>query len=267
MPFKAIDRYGNEITADKCSINDKGKDFYCLTKGCKAILRLVHADDPENAFFRRIPSSAPHMNVDCVRCSMIFNEHKHDESMFFPDEMFSYVLATPRESKHSGSSGTKNIRTAPRSAAKTIRTMYEILCKYGINGYYNGFKLGDIFATYENYEFYKENLSGKHIVEVSFYYKPYKENYLIFNYPYDYKSEHMYVRVNFPDKYKAIEYYKRFKEKSHTDILLICGEWRKCDEIFVSKQKDRAANTWKEIEKIISFECDYISGRQIYDPS
>lgn len=206
MPFKALNSYNQIVQADECGVSDKGKAFRCITQDCRAIMSLVHADDPKNAFFRRRPSSAPHISVDCVRCGMVFNQHKYVENLFSKETMFSYILSTPGKSKHSGTTGTKRISTAPRSPAKTLRTMYEILCEKGITSDYNGIPLGSIFATYENYNDYRDKLIGKYIVEASFYYKPYNESFLIFNYPYDYKEEHIYLKVNMPDNNKAIDY-------------------------------------------------------------
>lgn len=56
MPFKALNSYNQIVQADECGVSDKGKAFRCITQDFRAIMSLVHAGDPENAFFRRRPS-------------------------------------------------------------------------------------------------------------------------------------------------------------------------------------------------------------------
>ncbi|MCR5104680.1 MAG: hypothetical protein K6B68_09540 [Eubacterium sp.] len=266
MPFKAMRDYNKTIPvyADKCGFSDKGKNFYCPTENCKALMHIVHAGDPENAFFRRNSSSKPHISVNCVRYNMSYPAHKYEEHMYNKENMFSYILGTPGKSKYTGTTGTKQISTAPRSAAKTLRTMYEILCDRGIDGIYNKVPLKDIFAVCENYDYYKNNLIGPHIVEVSYYFKPYNENYIVFNYPYNYKQEHILVKMNMPNLTKAIDVYKKLKTKQHTDLILICGNWTPCNISFETKSINKETNETMINEHIISYECNYISGRQIY---
>lgn len=266
MPFKAMRDHHKTITvyADKCGLSDKGKDFYCPTDGCKAIMHIVHAGDPENAFFRRNSGSSPHISVDCVRCNMSYPAHKYEEHMYTKMNMFSYILGVPGESKHAGYTGSKRLSTNPRSAAKTLRTMYEILCDRGINGMYNNVPLNDIFAVYDNYDYYKNNLTGKHIVEVSYFFKPYNENYIVFNYHYNFKKNHILVRMNMPDITTVIDIYKKLKTKRHTDLILICGNWKPCNVVLQTQSTNKDTNIISINEYVISYECDYISGRQIY---
>ena len=67
-----------------------------------------------------------------------------------------------------------------------------------------------------------------------------------------------------PDNNKAMDYYNRFRNKAHTDVIVLCGDWRESNHVFYTKECNKDKN---EIERHISFECDYISGRQIYEPS
>lgn len=260
MPFKAARNKSKSVivTADKCFPSDKGKTFFCPTKGCCAEMSIVHAGDAENAFFRRKPLSGRHISANCVRCNLEFNEQKYDETQFNSDRLFSYILSKPGASVHRADTGVKTEKIGGRTPVKTLKIFYELVCKKGIESTYNGIIIGDLMAGHLNYPNYKEHLLGVHVVEVSYYKKVYGENKILFNYPCDWKDEHILLQINFENEDICFDYAKIFKAYSHTDPLVLCGDWRNSYEETTIKDGTKAK---------IFYECNYISSRQIYDPN
>lgn len=260
MPFKAmkdIDKT-EPIDADETQIDDIGKKFYCPTPGCYAEMSIVHAGDRENAFFRRNPSSPDHINANCVRCNMHFDEQHYSERRFCSEKLFEYVLRKPGEPKHKGTSGTRNGNVGGHTAVKTLAIFYDLVCTKGIDYIYNGIRIGTLFANENNYDFYKEsNLVGDHIVETSFCGKIYNENKLVFNYPCDWTKDHILIQIIFPSSDEAFSAYNLYHKYSHTAPIVLAGNWRLSHDIFHAK----------ESLKSISYECNFISTRQLYIPN
>jgi hypothetical protein len=220
-------------------------------------MSIVNAGDPEHAFFRR-KSSFHHISADCVRSNMQFNDQKYDENKFNTKDMFEYILSVPGTPKHKGVTGSKHDIIGGKTNVRTLRSFYELVCSKGINSTYNGFQIGDIFANDENFSIHKDNLSGNHIVECSYFRKIPNKNCIIFNYPCDWTKQHLLLQVNFENDKICFSYYNKYKAYSHTDPIIICGNWYKSDKVYSSDKYD---------DNIIAYECDYISSKQIYDPN
>lgn len=112
---------------------------------------------------------------------------------------------------------------------------------------YNGNVINDMFADAENYSRYKTDLIGNVIVECSFFKKVYGEPALLFNYPADYKSDHIVIRLNFSKEQDCWHYYNRLKGSHHTEPIAIAGNW---EEVIGNPD--------------FKFQCDFLSSRQIY---
>ena len=171
MPFSAYRDKAKTILvdADHTTLSDKGKIFYCKTKGCNAEYCVVNAGIEEDAFFRRRSSSPLHISVNCARNSMVFDEHKYSEAMFSEENLYGYILKHPSTPSHVGTTGTKHAHIGGSSGVRTLRTFYELVCDRGVSSFYNGINLSNIFANDENFARYETGLIGCHIVEASYY--------------------------------------------------------------------------------------------------
>lgn len=78
-----------------CTIADLHRNFYCIVEGCPAVMSLVSATSKKDAYFRTLPTSPKHISVNCVRCSLIFDSSKYDESKFDRNSAFDWMFTTP----------------------------------------------------------------------------------------------------------------------------------------------------------------------------
>lgn len=259
MPFSAYQdrRKTIKIDAKDCVPTDKGKTFYCCTPSCRVEYGIVNAGNTEDAFFRRKPSSPHHISPLCARSSMVFNEQKYEEELYTSDNMFNYILATPGTPTHKGTTGTKHLTCGGRTAVKALRTFYELISERGIETVYNGVYLSDIFATDTNFEHHKDTLIGKKIVEASLYCLADPET-ILFNYPCDWREEHVLIALRFHnDHMTCLNWYNELKGNSHTEPVILCGNWERWDIT------DRVGKR----EVTVPYSCNFISGRQIFDPN
>lgn len=237
---------GPIVNIHDCTIADKDNHFYCRTPGCPAVMSIVSLGS-HNAHFRRLPSSPEHISVDCVKCSMIFNSSKYDESKFNKNSAFDWMF-TPTISTR-GTTGTKkgHLGGSPHNSLRTLGNMYRMCVSKSKSDTYNGYKINDMFADAENYSYYKTNLNGNIIVECSFFKKVYNEPALLFNYPTDYKKDHSVLRLNFESEQCCWDYYNNLKTSSHTEPIAIAGNWEP-----VKGNPD------------YQYQADFFSTRQIY---
>lgn len=250
MPYEAR-RYSSSgpiIKARDCKITEIHNQFYCKTPGCRAIMSLVNTGNIEEAYFRRKPSSPYHTSADCVRCGIVFDKTKYDETKFVKNEAFDWLFSPPAET-HKGTTGTKKgTKGGGKSPVRTLGKLYEMCVSLGKEEEYNGYKIGEFFADAENYIYYSENLEGNIIAECSYFKKAYNEYALLFNYSTNPFVEHILVKVKFGDNTEAFwKYYNKFEGCHHTEPIAIAGNWTKSPGGSESV-----------------FECDYKSSRQIY---
>ena len=260
MPFEAYRDKAKTILvkANETYLSDAGKTFYCKTKNCKVEYGIVNPGSEEDAFFRRKPTSLHHICAQCARNSMVFHEQQYDESQFSSSRMFGYILHNPGEPTHAGGTGTKRGHVGGRTGLRTLRTFYELVCNKGINSLYNGVLLSELYANDENYSLYRDKLEGNRIIEASFYCLADPET-LLFNYQSDWTTDHIIIAMQFPGNHqKCIEYFEVFSKHSHTEPIILCGNWT-CWGLH-----DYIGG---KIEVNVAYRCDYISSRQIFDPN
>lgn len=213
---------GPIVNIHDCTIADKDNHFYCSTAGCPAVMSIVSFGTPD-AYFRRLPSSPKHISVDCVRCALIFDPSKYDETKFNKNSAFNWMFTPPKSTR--GTTGTKkgHVGGSAHNSLRTLGNIYKMCVTKSKSDTYNRYKINDMFADAENYSYYKTNLNGNIIVECSFFKKVYNEPALLFNYPTDYKKDHVILRLNFENEQLCWDYYNKLKTTSHTEPIAIAG--------------------------------------------
>lgn len=249
MPDKAHkdSKTGEIVRAKDCSIVDRNKRFYCITPGCPAVMSLVLPANEHDAYFRRLTNSPKHISTDCVRCSLIFDPSKYDESKFNLNDAFAWMLSPTVSNKGTTGRKTGHVGGGAHNSLRTLGNIYKMCASAKKSDTYNGYIINDMFADSENYAKYQTDLIGNIIVECSFYKKVYKESALLFNYPADYKTEHIIIRLNFLNQKECWDYYKKLKDSDHTEPIAIAGNWEE-----VIGHPD------------CKFQCTFLSSRQLY---
>lgn len=254
MPYKALrnNPAKTPVNASDVTISEKNDTFLCSTPGCRATMHIVNGGNVNEAFFRRIPSSPPHISAKCVRCGITFDKTKYDEKRFSKTGLFDWLFSPPEDS-HKGKTGTKTGKKGGTTIGfRSLGNVYRLCASMDKSETYNGVLIDDIFADYDNATRYMNNLEGNLIVEVTYYCKLYKEKALLFNYPSDFKITHNIVRVDFENEQTFWDYYNKLeknKKTKHTEPIVIAGNWEK-----VESNPDYQA------------QCTIISTRQIYFP-
>ena len=80
-----------------------------MTPGCNAVMKAVNVGNKEEAYLRSLPTSLPHISVDCVRCGITFDRTKYIESKFTVQGFAEWVFSEP-DSNHKGTTGTNTKR-------------------------------------------------------------------------------------------------------------------------------------------------------------
>lgn len=254
MPYKAKreSSSGTLVKACDVSADEQHDTFYCITANCKAEMTIVNQGNIEEAFFRRKPSSPPHISARCVRCGITFDKTKYDEKRFSKTGLFNWLFSPPVDS-HKGKTGTKTGKKGGTTIGfRSLGNVYRLCASMSKSESYNGVLIDDLFADYDNATRYMNNLEGNLIVEVTYYCKLYKEKALLFNYPSDFTTTHSIVKVNFEDEQTFWNYYNKLeknKKTKHTEPIIIAGTWEKVE----SNPEYQA-------------QCTIISTRQIYFP-
>lgn len=249
MPDKAHkdSKTGDIVKACDCTISDLNKRFYCIVEGCNAFMSLVSATSNHDAYFRRLKTSPKHISAKCVRCSMIFDSSKYDESRFDRNSAFDWMFTPPKTKRGNTGTRTGHCGGGSHNSLRTLGNIYRMCVTKDKADTYNGYVNDDMFADNENYSKYKTDLIGNIIVECSFYRKVYGESALLFNYPTDYRYGHIVIRLNFLDEQECWNYYNKLKDSHHTEPIAIAGNWEE-----VNGNPD------------YKFQCDFLSSRQIY---
>lgn len=248
MPPKAHKGYKNGpiVEAGKCRIVDVNESFYCITEGCNAEMTIVSAGNPEDAYFRRNPSSPLHISPSCSKCSIAFRDSDYDENKFDKVKAFEWMFGIS-SIKRGGSGTVKGEKGGGRPPVRTLGTLYSMCINKEKSDFYNGVLIDDLFADAENYNRYSKGMEGYLFVECSFYKKAYKEFALIMNYPVDFKKPHGHVKIIFKDEKKFWKQYNKLKNNNHIEPIVIAGNWKKVTE-----------------NKEYQSECTIYSDRQIY---
>lgn len=247
MPYEAKNGTGDVVKASDITITEKDDIFYCCTPNCHAEMKIVNLGNVKEAYFRRLPSSPYHINAKCVRCGITFDKTKYDESRFSKKAAFDWLFSPP-DSSHKGKTGTKTGKRGCTSIGfRSLGNIYRLCASLEKTDTYNGVLIDDIFADYENFSRYENNIEGNLILECSYYRKVYKELALLFNYPSDFKSAHNIVRLDFADEELFWKYYNKLKGCHHTEPIVIAGNW-----------KNTTGNPDYQAQ------CTIVSSRQIY---
>lgn len=210
------------LKAKNAAINHINKTFYCKTLGCKTRMTLVNAANPENAYFRKIPSSPDHLSVLCS-ADGFFEPTKYEENRFNFEDLADKIMSEMSDKRIHGSSSVELHGGGGRKSISTVKQIYLMCRKYTE---YNGIKTNGILADERNFEQNKNTITGKKIVQCTYYHKVYNEFSLIMNYPsFPYKNG-KHIRIDFEDENLFWEFYRKVKPSNHKELILILGDWK-----------------------------------------
>lgn len=249
MPYEAREgsKSGPIVKACNCKITDMKKIYYCKTDGCNAFMSIVNAGNVEEAYFRRKPSSPHHINANCVRCGIVFDRSKYDETKFSKVNAFKWLF-NKSELTHKGNTGSRRGKVGGGNIGlRSLGRIYDMCVTLGKSNSYNGELINDLFADEENYSKYRRNLNGCLIVECSYYKKVYNEAAILFNYPTNFRIAHDVIKVKFEDEEMCWQQFNKLKKCHHTEPIAIAGDWK----VVFGNSEYQA-------------ECTIYSGRQIY---
>lgn len=203
-------------------------NFYCCTKGCSAKMIPVNAGDAARAYFRSLRKN-DHISFDCVKTAIDFEPSKYDEKSFSLDFAFESMLGKNHtiETIERGTTGTlkKKVGGGRKNRIHTLPLMYAMCLSLGKSKSYNGCLIDDILADNENYNRYKNGITGYKIVETSCYYAVNGETSFIMNFPSNFKKEHELLKINFTDKNLFFRYRQKLIDTNHTQPVIVAGEW------------------------------------------
>ncbi len=230
MPYKAYRDVNKTqlIEASKTTLADYGKEFYCKTQGCPARMSIIHADNPERAFFRAKTGgkNPKHTSIFCS-ADGVFDPTDYDETQFEPTDIFGKLLVPSSEKRKTVGNG--NTTVTGGGGKKPPTTVFQIYCMCRKYKQYNGYLTDDILADERNFNKYCDGIKGNKLVQCTPFCKvhqkyEYKMNYPSFPYP---KGKH--VKLKFLTKELFWEYYNKFKDKKHKNMVVILGDWSECE--------------------------------------
>lgn len=243
MATKASINYinGTVISAKDVTIAQKNCKFYCATPNCKVKMNLVDSGNVKAAFFRS-ENHAHHISSKCTKSSITFNESKYDETRFNLNHAFVTILGLKGKQaqyrRNAGTAGTNHSVVGGNKHLPISRlpSLYKMCISKGKSSFYNGYSINKILVDDENYEYYRynNNLSGFKLVETSYFHIHYDESKnsyeMIMNYPSDNIGKNSWIKLIFTDKKLYFDYYKKFKDTTHVEPIIIAGKWDKTDK-------------------------------------
>lgn len=234
MPKMAYmkDKTGLPIKATEVGIADINKEFICCTEDCKARMSLV-SGGTERAYFRS-KDIKEHISSMCIKSSIVFEESKYDETRFDLNFAFESMLGIEHTNErinrgHNGNrqgcvGGNRKLRI------HTIGVLYAMCLDKGKDGAYNKISINDILADDENFDNYKEGITGYRLVEVSKYHKVKDELAFIMNYPSLNREKISHVKIVFEDKELFWKQYYKIKDSHYVEPIIIAGDWQVAPE-------------------------------------
>lgn len=230
MPYKAY-RDVNKTQAVKSSntnLSDHGKEFYCKTKGCPACMSIVHAGNPDRAFFR-LKTGGKNLEHTSIFCSAdgMFDPTEYDETQFKPNDIFENLLAPPGEKKKAIGDG--NTTVTGGGGKKSISTVFQIYCMCRKYKQYNGYLSDDILADERNFNMYRNGIEGNKLVQCTPFCKVYEKYEYKMNYPSFPYPNGKHVKLKFLTQELFWKYYKKFKDRNHKNMVVILGHWTESD--------------------------------------
>mgnify|MGYP005749869503 CR=1 FL=1 len=212
----------NILKAKDAAINHINQVFYCKTPGCKTLMTLVDAANPEHAYFRKIPSSPDHLSILCS-ADGVFEPTKYEENKFDFEDLADKIMSEITDKRIRRSGGIEVHGGGGKKSISTVKQIYLMCRKYAE---YNGIKTNKILADERNFEENKNSISGKKIVQCTYYRKVHDEFSFIMNYPsFPYKNG-KHIRIDFEDRDLFWEFYNKVKPSNHKELILILGDWK-----------------------------------------
>ena len=131
-----------------------------------------------------------------------------------------------------GTSGTKTgvVGQHRKIRIHTLPLLYSMCISKQKDDTYNGIRVGDFFADRENYEVYKDGLSGYKVVETSFYFYSDEDKSITLNYPINNTGKNSWVKIKFRDDDLYKDQKKKLRGSMHIEPIVVAGEWILADE-------------------------------------
>lgn len=223
---------GNPIDANRVPVFTKinKPKFFCCTKNCMAEMILCKHGTGE-AYFKS-KNILDHLSNKCIKNSIVFKESSYNENLFDKDYAFESILGIKHSSKpiSRGNTGSRkgNIGGSRNCRIHTLPLLYAMCLSKGKAGNYNGVSIDDMLADDENYNRYKNGITGYKIVETSKYYEIEKDFSFMMNYPADNRviGNGSWVKVTFDSKALFEKYVDQLKNSSHIEPVIIAGDWK-----------------------------------------
>lgn len=232
------------IYAVDCTINDVGVRFYCENPECDAHLYIKALRSELSTHF-----SATNNHPHSSSCSTIppFSFVNHSEELFNYDDVINNILcATNSVSKKSNYKHNKSTESKIyKTSISKLGSLFNACKNIKHTGTYNEYPIWKILFDCRCNYILTKGISGKHIVECSFY--RYDNNFIYFKYPTINTLPNQYIlKLNFPNKVLYNEILKKVFNTYKSLPIAIAGDWkREYGNLYYS---------------------DFQSGKQIYFP-
>lgn len=220
---------GSPIDANAVPVFTKKPKFFCCTNDCMTEM-ILYKHGTGNAYFKS-KHKLDHISNKCIKNSIVFKESDYNENLFNKDFAFESMLGIKHSAKIvRGNTGTRKgtVGGSKNCRIHTLPLLYAMCLSKGKNGYYNGNSIDDILADDENYNRYKNGITGYKIVETSKYYELENEPSFMMNYPADNRKvgKGSWVKITFDSKALFEKHVNKLKNSSHIEPVIIAGDWK-----------------------------------------
>ena len=192
---------GSPIDANDVEVFTQKPKFYCCTKNCNA--EMVLCKHGTGAAYFKSKRKSDHLNNKCIKYSI------------------KNIIMGNTGTQTGTVGGSKNCRI------HTLLILYAMCLSKGKTGSYNGILIDNILADDDNYNRYKNGITGYKIVETSKYYENKSELSFMMNYPADNREvgKGSWVKIKFDSKALFEKHVDKLKNSSHIEPVIIAGNW------------------------------------------
>lgn len=228
MSFHAYkDRERRDIIyATDCTDNDKILRFYCENPNCDAHLYIKALNSERKSHFC---ANKNHPHSSGCRKSNPFDFTIYSEDLFNYDDAINNILAPSNsikiDYKNHNKSGKPKIRET--SISKLNHLFYA--CKdIEHTGTYNGYTIWKILFDCRCNYILTMGISGKHIIECSFYKYSKNKEFIYFKYPIIQNLPNQYIlKLKFSDRALFDNILRKIFNGYKTSAIAIAGDWKK----------------------------------------
>lgn len=220
---------GSPIDANDVEVFTQKPKFYCCTKNCNA--EMVLCKHGTGAAYFKSKRKSDHLNNKCIKYSIKFKASSYNEKLFDLNFAFESMLGLNHSIKNiiRGNTGTQTgtVGGSKNCRIHTLLILYAMCLSKGKTGSYNGILIDNILADDDNYNRYKNGITGYKIVETSKYYENKSELSFMMNYPADNREvgKGSWVKIKFDSKALFEKHVDKLKNSSHIEPVIIAGNW------------------------------------------